>query len=1039
MEKCPYCGKKVSPEKDVSDNYQRAMKQLSEATAELNRIAEAYERNGDFKKIVDVVSSYGKYKSIFRIDDVWRNFTVRTAGMALTKHDKDLQIVLKNHAKEYDEEHGTEYNGERSGDSLFRAMLSSHPRLGNNNDWDHLIISTHGNRDAFSKLCESILQYIVKQRDKAFAIDIFKLIKAKSTSLKALDNDGTRKDLIAERQDWIEVGENYIRAFLSSNEIADEVFTVEAFNGAAMKFVAELKKYCKKYLKGKHHITVEETKVFKNYRIAVGLIMKKIIIIISSVLAVIAAALISVTVYLSAINKDTIVFTVDKIIEITYGEELPLDGYYLTYRKNSGEEVKLPLTEKMLSGYDPDNIGSQQTVNFEFHGVSTSVTVLVSATQLDTPHLTQSGNYVTWDAIPHADSYAIFVNASEVKTNETSGLSYDLTANAAFGELTVTVRAMSSSGKYISSAMSAPLTVTKLEAPKNFEYTAGKLTWDAVTGAAGYELVVNGTPYVTSTPECVLSLNRGNNEITVIAKSSDKAVIHGVTDQYTLYYNRLDPITSMSYRDGSVYWQASADAKIFRVYVDGVQWKDFSRNNFSFENDGFRQTFGSGTHKIEIMCMTSVPGVESSDKKGSNIVFDNKISMTDGIIRWDNIGLGSTYFVYVNGTLYTYSDSYFSAADCVWQNGNNEVSILAKLNGEEYICETFSVKKHPTPTLSVSGAGWVTDNSGYELYSVNGGAWTDALPDITSMTAGEYTVRVKRTVSSPSAFEFESDVKQITVIKPKTPVIKLSAGVLDCSTFDSTVFTLVLEYFDADISSWTPISSISDLSREGDYRLRAYLRAKTDAAGADCYLLSDVSAEITASKPAAPDVIYDSVSGMLSSSVPGARFYYTDENGLEHEIVGGKVSNLPGGVFSVYARLNATQPGALHSENTPIGQRVSVFNLNIEFNVSPIVGSNQCYLVFKGCSEIDSLTYSYKISYLDAASNVIGGLDKSGTFVTQNKTSSSSDTISGLINYKTGGEFSGNYSYQDIAKIEVTVYISGGTETLQKTHTAAVK
>ena len=977
----------------------------------LEQIAKAYEATGKSKYVHAALDSFGKNVALLNMENNWRPFLVEVSRIAIEKEDVELQSYLKIRAKDYDDERGDS--------DLFYRLFSACPKLLSNNDWMGLIKETKGDSGAFSKICEPLIRYIAETCDRSFAIDVFKYIRKRG-----------KKD-----EGWDTLCKEYARALFSSKEIAAHVFTKKVFfrQGEARKFV----KYCRSRLHGT--VAIESTRVWENYIAAITRRKRIVLAGIFTVLVAIVGALIAFYMHLSSVDKDTVSFNVDKIIEVTYGDKLSLDGYYLTYKTHGGEGAQEPLKESMLFGYDPESVGSQQSAYFEYQGVRVPVTIIVKATQLAAPKLSQSGNYITWETVPYAESYAIFVNASEVQTNETSGLRYDLSQNPSFGLLTVTVRAMSASGKYISSEMSEPITVTKLEAPKNIEYASGKLTWTSVEGATGYELTVNGVSYGVNVNECTLSLNRGYNDITIIAKSSDSSVIRGVTTKSDMYYNRLDPITSMSYRDGFVYWQASADAKMFRVYVDGVQWKDFSRNNFSYELDGFAQTFGSGAHKIEIVCMTSASGVENSDKAGYNVSFGNKATMNGGLISWQNIGVGSTYFVYVNGVLHTYGDSYFSVSDCTWKNGQNEVSITARLNGEEYLCESFTVQKHTAPTISAADTGWFVENSGYELYSINGGAWTSALPDISTMASGTHTVRVKRTVSAPDAFEIESDITQITINKPKAPSIRLNAGVIETSIFDSEALELMLEYYDADTASWISINSVDAIIHAGEYRLRAYLRAKATVGGYDCCLSSDRSAEVRALKPAAPDVIYDAVTGRLSSSVPGARFYYTDESGKEHEIPEGKVSNLPGGVFKVYARLNATEANTLHSQNTPTQEQVSVFNLDIEFMVTPLANSNQCNLVFSGCNDIDSITFSYKINYLDASGQVIGGLDKSHSFMTQSKTSPTSDIIACLINYRVGGEFNGSYTSSDLSKIEVTVFIDGGTEILQKSYTTSVK
>ena len=978
-----------------------------------DQIAEMYGRSGDSRYIHDAFASFDiRTVTYLNMENIWRPFFIKIAGFAIDKGDKVLQSFLKTQAKDYDTIKG-------GGSDLYYRLFSACPQLLSNNDWMGMIRETNGDTRAFSKICEPLVRYVAQTKDRAFAVDVFK----KLTKLSKKDAH------------WNTVREDYARALFSSEDISESIFTKSIFlkNGEARKFA----KYCKSRLR--NIVSIEDSKVWENYTAAIKIRKGLMTAAVFAVLAAIAAGLIAFYMYLSDIDRDTVSFTVDKIIEVTYGEKISLDGYYLTYKTHKGDEGQQSLNESMLFGYDPEKVGSQQSAYFEFYGVQKSVTIIVKSTQLEKPKLTQSGNYISWETIPNADSYAIFVNASEVKTAETTGLRYDLSETAAFGTLTVTVRAVSSTGKYLASEMSDPITVTKLEAPKNIEFSSGKLTWSAVEGATGYELTVNGVPYIVSDPECTLSLNRGYNDVRIIATSEDKSVIPGVTTKPNMYYDQLDPITSMTYREGILSWVASEDAKIFRVYVDGVHWKDFSRNYFSYETDGFKESFGSGEYKIEIVCMTSATGVDNSEMAGYKVSFGNKATMDSGLISWNDLGKGATYFVYVNDVLYTYSAPYFSTNDCAWQSGNNVVSIIAKLNGEEYICESFIVKKHTAPTISVTDKGWVVGNSGYELYSVNGSAWTKTLPDVSSIVAGTHSISVKRTVSAPDAFEIESEITQITISKPNAPVIRLNMGAIECSVFDSAVLDLVLEYYDAEISSWVSISSVDAIIHAGEYRIRAYFRAKANTGDYDFYLSSDRSAEIHAVKPKAPNVVYDAVAGQLSSTTYGARFYYLDENGKEHEIPEGKVFNLPGGVFKVYARLNATDSTMLNSQNTPLQEQVSVFNLDIEFMVTPISGSNQCYLLFSGCNEVDEITYSFKINYLDDSNQVIGGLDRSYSFVTQGKLSAESDTIACLINYRTGGLFNGNYTQSDVAQIEVIVYIDGGTEKLQKSYTVSVK
>ena len=1001
---CPYCKTEISPENDGTGKLGHALKIKSEKDKYLADLVDAYTKSGDSKEIHTVISSYDEYVKLFDIDRIWRAFVINAAGAAVHAKDSSLQLFLKNHSKEYD--------SKRANSNLFRSIIFSYPKFGTNNDWEDLIRATAGNREEFAVICDSIIQYIAKAKDKAFAIDIFNLIEAKG-------------------KEWKDIGRYYIRAFLSNDQIAENVFTVSAFNGAARRFAERLMAYSKNHFKESNGLAIEQTKVWANYVIACREHKKRIVIISSVAAAVVLGIALAVILSMNAIKKDTITFSGDKVIEVVYGDSLGLDGYTLSYSRVSGKAETEPLTEKMLFGYDPELVGAQQNAYFEFKGVQYPVIIIVKMNQLDAPKPSLSKNCIVWDTVPNAKSYEVYVNASAEATFSTSGLLYDLCEYAGHGELTVTVKAISDGSKFDSSPMSEAITVTKLEAPKNIAYSNGTLTWGAVDGATDYELKVNGTPYTSTTNECALPFIKGDNEVSVTATSSDPTVVHGVAKE-TVYYNKLSPITSMNYKSGTVSWSADADAKAFAVYVDGSYWKDFSRSNFSVSADGFTDTFGNGAHKIEIICKTSVLGVESSDKFGYTVAFGNSVSIENGVASWASLGAGSTYFVTVGGTVHTYGDAFFSLSDCTWSDGANEVNITAKLGDTEYILESFTLTKHARPTVTVSDSGWsVVDGA---MICLDGGSWSDVFPDVATLSEGAHTVRTK--IAAKNSFELDSDIVEFTVMKLSAPVVRLSEGLIE-STYDESVYKLNLEYYDTAAAKWIPIDSAAALTHPGTYNLRARLTALPTANEHTFYISSVYSAEFEAIKPAAPDVSYDPALGLVSSSVPGAKFYYVDESG-EHELVGGKISSLPGGVFSVYARLNATEDGYLHSENTPEAGRVSVFNLDVEFIVTPQAGTNLCTFVFKGCGDVDSITFSYKINYIGKNGEVIGGIDKSDTYVTATKTQAGSENCVKQINYRLEGSFEDGYAHKDVAKIEVTVYIDGGSEMLQKTYTVAV-
>ncbi len=1011
MELCPYCRKPIRKENDASGELGAAQKLKIEKAEDLNSLVKAYKEDSKSADIRAAVQSYDEYVELMDFDRMWRKFILDATAAACELRDKELQIFLKNHAKEFDIR--------MKGTSLLLSLLQAYPKIGNNNDWDELIRKACEEKDEFGVLCDWIIAYIVKNNDRAFAFSIFEIISSKG-------------------KDWVGPGRTYVRALLDSEEVATSLFPVAAFNkSSTRKHINEIRSYCKRFLVGENSVAFDESKVWENYTLSCKIRKKRNIIIAASSVVTVAVIGLVTFLVLNATNKSTVSFEVERIIEVTYGDELDLEGFTVSYKKNSGKEFTEPLTMKMLNDYDPERVGDQQSAYFEFAGVQVPVTVIVKKAQLSAPKLTQTGNYVSWETVPNAQSYAIYVNAVAAETEKTTGLGYDLSKNPNHGELTVTVRALTDSNKYENSPASEPLVVTKLASPTDFLYEDGVLTWSAVSGAASYELMVNGTPYVTNTNSCSLTLVMGNNEISINAKGADASVVHGIT-KTTLYYNRLDPITSMSYSGGRVYWEASSDAKSFDIYVNGTLWREgLNRNNFSIDSDGFKDAFGDGNHEIGIVCKTSVVGVEASKMKSFKVSVGNDIYLEDGVLKWENIGMGSTYYVYVNGVMHTYADSYFAITDSTWNIGENTVSVSAKFNNEDYVCETVKIIKHAKPSISVSDTGWVTETTPGVLYSVNGGEWTAELPDISTVTTTAMTIRAKRGISTPDALELESDVATVTVARIEKPTIRVEYGKLECQ-YDSTKYNLNLYLHNASSGEWLSITSLDAIVEPGEQYIRATLSAKNN--GNEIFLTSLPSETLTVMKPATPTVTYNKETGIISSNIPGAKFYYEDESGEEHEIVGGKVWHLPGGVFSVYARVNATLPNELDSENTPPAARVSVLNLNIDFSVTLLQGSNKnlCNFVFNGCKDIETLVFTYDVKFYDADGNLINTLDKTVTTKEATKTSPDSDTARCQINYRVEANttFAQGKGWADVASITFTVYITSGTEEIQLTYTS---
>ncbi len=232
---CEFCGAPIEEKNDESGNLQAVNATKAKKVEEYNQIVELYKQNGSAKDIRKEVQAYDNYsdKDIPNFKKIWRDFIILAAGASEDRNDKELQTFLKNHAREYD--------NNTPGSSLFLSILQAYPKVGTNNDWDALIQDTYLDSARFSGLCENIVNYIIKAKDKAFAIEIF-------------------NSLASKEEKGVEAGRLYIRLLLTTEDVANNVFTVSSFNGKTKKFILAIRKYCTDYLEQGNKITPRVTK-----------------------------------------------------------------------------------------------------------------------------------------------------------------------------------------------------------------------------------------------------------------------------------------------------------------------------------------------------------------------------------------------------------------------------------------------------------------------------------------------------------------------------------------------------------------------------------------------------------------------------------------------------------------------------------------------------------------------------------------------------------------------------------------------------------
>ena len=163
---------------------------------------------------------------------------------------------------------------------------------------------------------------------------------------------------------------------------------------------------------------------------------------------------------------------------------------------------------------------------FLFLALFLSVFALVGCIDLDTQVKTPTNvaiadGVVTWTAVTGVDGYVVFVDTTGHDVEVTT---FDLkTLSLAEGTYQITVTAVKGDKSSIPStpiAYTVGSSTTPLTAPTGVTITAGVLTWNAVTGADSYVVVIGTTEYPSSTRIFDLNslfLSAGTYSVTVKA------------------------------------------------------------------------------------------------------------------------------------------------------------------------------------------------------------------------------------------------------------------------------------------------------------------------------------------------------------------------------------------------------------------------------------------------------------------------------------------------------------------------------------------
>ncbi|MCL2846260.1 MAG: hypothetical protein FWE38_01065 [Firmicutes bacterium] len=326
--------------------------------------------------------------------------------------------------------------------------------------------------------------------------------------------------------------------------------------------------------------------------------------------------------------------------------------------------------------------------------------------QLAAPsNLTMTDRMLSWDAVTNAVGYIVFVNGlARPMITGTSFNFADLEINVLYQ---FTVVAVGDGVNFADSLPSAPVFIhifpapvlPPLNAPTGLAMNGRVLSWNAVDGAAGYIVMVNGVarPMVVGT-----SFNFADLEVNTLFQFVVIAIGNGTTNSDSvisaaLLYTfapptlpRLDTVTGLAMSGTELTWNAVSGAIGYIVFVNGAPRPMVTGTSFNFADLTYGVPFGfmviavGATGEYENSLPSEVFTYTFTAPTLPQLDAPSGLTMEGTTLRWDVVTGAIGYIVFINGTPMAMTDDNFFDMDHLARNVQHYFVIVAIGDGTTY-------------------------------------------------------------------------------------------------------------------------------------------------------------------------------------------------------------------------------------------------------------------------------------------------------------------------------------------------------------------
>lgn len=346
----------------------------------------------------------------------------------------------------------------------------------------------------------------------------------------------------------------------------------------------------------------------------------------------------------------------------------------------------------------------------------------LNVTKLETVKVTtfsHDGYVVSWGAVAGVSSYEINVNGAIESVNTNM---FTIASDEVDTTFTIAVRAKGNGSNLIDSAMSETFVLHRLDIPLNFKIDEkGMLTWNVVSSATGYVVILNGQVFTTTLTSFDTTSNIAPGEQFVIYVYAVANKTDGHLDSHrseAVSGKRLERPVNLRIVDNYIVWDEVVNAFKYEVTFNGVVTtvteNEFHPNVTLANNNNIvtiRALASSGSVGNDWF-INSTPSAEFS-WSSTKLLTPTNVEITKSndeeesafIITWGKVNNAESYEVYVGGVVHAQTEEREYKLEYS-SSGQYEVTVRAIGNYLTTVDSSLSNKKTVTvlaaPVLTTS-------------------------------------------------------------------------------------------------------------------------------------------------------------------------------------------------------------------------------------------------------------------------------------------------------------------------------------------------